>query len=125
MRPTFSSRTLLVSVLSSIVPAVGLAQSRHAISFHLGRNDALPTEATRGGSTRAAGPVVTSIDEAGWQGVLGVRAGGALALGRVDRTANNADGSMTATRPRKPINATCQPAWVISVCASGDASTRL
>jgi hypothetical protein len=86
MRPTISSRTLLVSVLSSIVPGAGLAQSRHAIAFHLGRNDALPTEATLGG-----------LSYTSWAGVLGVRAGGSLALGRVDRTANNADGTLKIT----------------------------
>jgi cell wall-associated NlpC family hydrolase len=87
MRPTISSRTLLVSVLSSLlVPGAGLAQSRHAIAFHLGRNDALPTEATLGG-----------LSYTSWAGAFGVRASGALALGRVDRTANNADGTVKIT----------------------------
>ena len=40
------------------------------------------------------------------------------------RPAKIAAGSITATRPRKPISATCQPAVEISVCASGDAITR-
>jgi hypothetical protein len=39
------------------------------------------------------------------------------------RPAKMAAGSITATRPRKPISATCQPAVEISVCASGDAIT--
>lgn len=86
MRPTISSRALLVSVLSSLVPAAGLAQSRHALAFHLGRNDALPTETTLGG-----------LSYTSWAGVLGVRGSGALALGRVDRTANNADGTVKIT----------------------------
>lgn len=86
MRPTISSRALLVSVLSSLAPAAGLAQSRHAIAFHLGRNDALPTETTLGG-----------LSYTSWAGVLGVRGSGALALGRVDRTTNNADGTFKIT----------------------------
>src|ERR1700754_1158026 len=40
------------------------------------------------------------------------------------RPAKIADGSNTATRPRKPISAICQPAVEISVCASGEAITR-
>src|SRR4051794_5180843 len=40
------------------------------------------------------------------------------------RPAKIAAGSITATRPRKPIKATCQPAVEISVCASGDAITK-
>lgn len=40
------------------------------------------------------------------------------------RPAKIAAGSITATKPRKPISATCQPAVEISVCASGDAITR-
>src|ERR1700712_1414729 len=40
------------------------------------------------------------------------------------RPAKNAAGSITATSPRKPISATCQPAVVMSVCANGDAITR-
>jgi hypothetical protein len=86
MRPTISSRTLLVSVLSSFLPAIGLTQSRHAIAFHLGRSDALPTETTLGG-----------LSYTSWAGMLGVRGSGALALGRVDRTANNADGTLKVT----------------------------
>jgi cell wall-associated NlpC family hydrolase len=86
MWPTISSRALLVSVLSSLVPAAGFAQSRHAIAFHLGRNDALPTEATLGG-----------LSYTSWAGVLGVRGSGSLALGRVDRAANNADGTLKIT----------------------------
>jgi hypothetical protein len=86
MRPTILSRTLLVSVLSALVPAAALAQSRHAIGFHLGRNDALPTETTLGG-----------LSYTSWAGVLGVRGSGALALGRVDRTASNADGTLKIT----------------------------
>src|SRR5688572_16561264 len=86
MRPTISTRTLLVSVLSSLVPAAVLAQSRHAIAFHLGRNDALPTETTLGG-----------LSYTSWAGMLGVRGSGALALGRVDRTTNNADGTLKIT----------------------------
>jgi len=86
MRPTISSRALLVSVLSSLVPAAVFAQSRHAIAFHLGRNDALPTETTLGG-----------LSYTSWAGMLGVRGSGALALGRVDRTTNNADGTLKIT----------------------------
>src|SRR5688572_4044123 len=86
MRPTISSRALLVSVLSSLAPAAGFAQSRHAIAFHLGRNDALPTETTLGG-----------LSYTSWAGMLGVRASGALALGRVDRTSNNTDGTLKIT----------------------------
>src|ERR1700704_6675568 len=40
------------------------------------------------------------------------------------RPAKMAAGSITATRPRKPISATCQPAVEINVCASGEAITR-
>jgi cell wall-associated NlpC family hydrolase len=86
MRPTILSRTLLVSVLSVLAPAVALAQSRHAIAFHLGRNDALPTETTLGG-----------LSYTSWAGVLGVRGSGALALGRVDRTTSNGDGTLKIT----------------------------
>src|SRR4051794_13243563 len=39
------------------------------------------------------------------------------------RPAKIAAGSITATRPRKPISAVCQPAVEISVCASGEAIT--
>src|ERR1700709_1777216 len=39
------------------------------------------------------------------------------------RPAKIAAGSITATRPRKPISAICQPAVEISVCASGEAIT--
>src|ERR1700704_4321078 len=38
------------------------------------------------------------------------------------RPAKIAAGSITATRPRKPISATCQPAVEISVCANGGAT---
>ena len=86
MRPILSSRTVLIFALSSLVPAVAIAQSRHAIAFHLGRNDALPTEATLGG-----------LSYTSWAGMLGVRGSGALSLGRVDRTASNADGTMKIT----------------------------
>src|SRR3954447_20445442 len=39
------------------------------------------------------------------------------------RPAKIAAGSITATKPRNPISATCQPAVEISTCASGDAIT--
>jgi hypothetical protein len=86
MRPTISSRTLLVSVLASLAPTVGLAQLSHSIGFHLGRSDALPTETTLGG-----------LSYTSWAGMLGVRGSGALALGRVDRTNDNVDGTLKIT----------------------------
>ena len=86
MRPILSSRTVLIFALSSLVPAVAIAQSRHAIAFHVAQNDALPTEATLGG-----------LSYTSWAGMLGVRGSGALSLGRVDRTANNADGTLKVT----------------------------
>ena len=86
MRPIISSRTVLTFALSSLVPAVAVAQSRHAIAFHLGRNDALPTESTLGG-----------LSYTSWTGILGVRGSGALALGRVDKTSNNVDGTLKIT----------------------------
>lgn len=86
MRPILSSRSILILALSSLVPVVAIAQSRHAIAFHLGRNDALPTETTLGG-----------VSYTSWTGMLGVRGSGALSLGRVDRTANNADGTLKIT----------------------------
>ena len=86
MRPILSSRTVLIFALSSLIPVAAIAQSRHAIAFHLGRNDALPTENTLGG-----------LSYTSWAGMLGVRGSGALSLGRVDRTANNADGTTKIT----------------------------
>jgi hypothetical protein len=85
MRPLLSSIALPAFALSSLVPPV-VAQSRHAIGFHVGRNDALPRELTLGG-----------LSYTSWAGVLGVRGSGALALGRVDRTASNTDGTMKIT----------------------------
>ena len=85
MRPTISSYAVLVSVLS-FAPVAGIAQSRHAIAFHLGRNDALPLETTLGG-----------ISYTSWAGILGVRASGALGLGRVERTPTNSDGTLKIT----------------------------
>jgi hypothetical protein len=85
MRPILSSIALPAFALSSLVP-LAVAQSRHAIAFHLGRNDALPREATLGG-----------LSYTSWAGILGVRASGALALGRVDRTASNTDGTLKIT----------------------------
>jgi hypothetical protein len=85
MRPTLSSRSLLVSVLTSVAPGVALAQS-HGIGFHLGRNDALPTETTLGG-----------LSYTSWAGALGVRASGAMSLARVNRTDNNVDGTLKIT----------------------------
>jgi cell wall-associated NlpC family hydrolase len=85
MRPILSSIALPAFALSSLVP-LALAQSRHAIAFHLGRNDALPREATLGG-----------LSYTSWAGILGVRASGALALGRVDRTVSNTDGTLKIT----------------------------
>lgn len=85
MRPTISSCAVLVSVLS-LAPVAGVAQSRHAIAFHLGRNDALPLETTLGGMSYTS-----------WAGILGVRASGALGLGRVERTATNSDGTLKIT----------------------------
>jgi hypothetical protein len=102
MRPTTLSRTLLVSVLSSLVPAAVLAQSRHAIAFHLGRNDALPTEATLGG-----------LSYTSWAGVLGVRGSGALALGRVDRTTTNSDGTVKITAWTADADAILSPFRVL------------
>ena len=85
MRPTLSSRSLLVSVLASVAPAAGLAPS-HGIGFHLGRNDALPMETTLGG-----------LSYTSWAGALGVRASGAMSLARVNRTDNNVDGTLKIT----------------------------
>lgn len=85
MRPTLSSRSLLVSVLASLAPATGLAQS-HAIGFHLGRDDALPMETTLGG-----------LSYTSWAGSFGVRASGAISLARVNRTDNNVDGTLKIT----------------------------
>ncbi len=86
MRPILSSRAVLIFALSSVFPVTGIAQSRHAIAFHLGRNDALPTEATLGG-----------LSYTSWAGMLGVRGSGAMSLGRVDRTPNNEDGTTKIT----------------------------
>jgi hypothetical protein len=86
MRPILSSRALLIFALSSVFPVTGVAQSRHAVAFHLGRNDALPTEATLGG-----------LSYTSWAGMLGVRGSGAVSLGRVDRTPNNEDGTTKIT----------------------------
>jgi cell wall-associated NlpC family hydrolase len=86
MRPTISSRTLFVSLVASLAPTVGRAQVSHAIGFHLGRSEALPTETTLGG-----------LSYTSWAGVFGVRGSGAFALGRVDRTADNADGTLKIT----------------------------
>ena len=86
MRPTFSSSSLLLFALSSFIPVAANAQSRHAIAFHVGRNDASPTETTLGG-----------LSYTSWAGILGVRGSGALSLGRVDRTTNNADGTLKIT----------------------------
>lgn len=85
MRPILSSIALPALALSSLVPAVH-AQSRHGVGFHVGRNDALPQEATLGGFSYTS-----------WAGVLGVRGSGALALGRVDRTSSNTDGTLKIT----------------------------
>src|SRR5688572_19397848 len=86
MRPTFSSSTVLFFALASLIPAGALAQSRHAIAFHLGRNDALPMETTLGG-----------LSYTSWAGMLGVRGSGAVSLGRVDRTTTNDDGTLKIT----------------------------
>jgi hypothetical protein len=86
MRPTISSRTILVSLVASLAPAVGRAQVSHAIGFHLGRSDALPTETTLGG-----------LSYTSWAGVFGVRGSGALSLGHVGRTSNNVDGTLKIT----------------------------
>jgi cell wall-associated NlpC family hydrolase len=87
MRPAISPRTLLVSALSLLAPAAaGLAQSSHAIAFHVGRDDALPMEATMGGLSYTT-----------WSGSLGVRASGSLALGQVNQTENNVDGTWKIT----------------------------
>ena len=85
MRPTFSSRSLLVSVLASLAPSAGLAQS-HGIGFHLGRDDALPMETTLGG-----------LSYTSWAGSFGVRASGAMSLARVNRADNNVDGTLKIT----------------------------
>src|SRR5918996_263748 len=85
MRPTLSSRSLLVSVLASLAPVAGFAQS-HGIGFHLGRDDALPMETTLGG-----------LSYTSWAGSFGVRASGAMSLARVNRTDNNADGTLKIT----------------------------
>jgi hypothetical protein len=103
MRPTILSRTLLVSVLSSLAPAAALGQSRHAIAFHLGRNDALPTEVTLGG-----------LSYTSWAGMLGVRGSGALALGRVDRTTDN-DGTVKITAWTADADAILSPFRVLPV----------
>ena len=103
MRPTISSRVLLVSVLSFLGPAGALAQSRHALGFHLGRNDALPTETTLGG-----------LSYTSWAGMLGVRGSGAMALGRVDRTANNADGTLKITAWTADADVILSPFRVLS-----------
>ncbi|MGQ0715469.1 MAG: C40 family peptidase [Gemmatimonadaceae bacterium] len=86
MRPILSSRSLLVPALAALVPITALAQTRHALGFHVGRNDALPTETTLGG-----------LSYTSWAGSFGVRASGAIALGRVDRTDNNVDGTTKIT----------------------------
>lgn len=87
MRPALPSRTLLVSALSLLAPAAaGLAQSSHAIAFHIARDDALPAEATLGG-----------ISYTTWSGSLGVRASGSMALGQVNQTENNIDGTWKIT----------------------------
>lgn len=86
MRPILSSRALLIFALSSLLPLAASAQSRHAIAFHLGRNDALPTETTLGG-----------LSYTSWAGMLGVRGSGAMSLGRFDRTATNEDGTWKIT----------------------------
>lgn len=85
MRPTLSSRALLVSILGSLVPCAGLAQS-HGIGFHLGRDDALPLETTLGG-----------LSYTSWAGSFGVRASGAMSLARVNRTDNDVDGTLKIT----------------------------
>ena len=86
MRPTTLSRALLLFAFSSLIPLTATAQSRHAIAFHVGRNDASPTETTLGG-----------LSYTSWAGILGVRGSGALALGRVDRTSSNTDGTLKIT----------------------------
>jgi hypothetical protein len=86
MRPILSSRALLTFALSSLLPIAAFAQSRHAIAFHLGESDALPTETTLGG-----------LSYTSWAGMLGVRGSGAMSLGRVDRTATNEDGTLKIT----------------------------
>jgi len=86
MRPIFSSRALLTFALSSLLPLAASAQSRHAIAFHLGESNALPTENTLGG-----------LSYTSWAGMLGVRGSGAVSLGRVDRTASNEDGTLKIT----------------------------
>jgi hypothetical protein len=85
MRPTLSSRSLLVPVLASLAPVAGLAQT-HGIGFHVGRNDALPMETTLGG-----------LSYTSWAGSFGVRASGGLSLGRVNRTDDNVDGTVKIT----------------------------
>ncbi len=85
MRPTLSSRALLVSAVASLVPAAGFAQT-HGIGFHLGRDDALPMETTLGG-----------LSYTSWAGSFGVRASGAMSLARVNRTDDNVDGTLKIT----------------------------
>src|SRR5688500_9142157 len=85
MRPILSSIALIVFALFSLAP-VARAQSRHAIAFHLGQSDALPTETTLGG-----------LSYTSWAGMLGVRGSGGLSLGRVDRTSTNEDGTLKVT----------------------------
>ena len=86
MRPILSSRALLTFALSSLFPLSMSAQSRHAIAFHLGESEALPTETTLGG-----------LSYTSWSGMLGVRGSGAMSLGRVDRTPTNEDGTLKIT----------------------------
>jgi hypothetical protein len=86
MRPAIPSRTLLVFALSFMAPAAAGAQSSHAIAFHVGRDDALPVESTLGGLSYTT-----------WSGSLGVRASGSLALGQVEQTENNIDGTWKVT----------------------------
>ena len=86
MRPILSSCALLIFALLSGFPVLALAQSRHAVAFHVGRNDALPTETTLGG-----------LSYTSWAGMLGVRGSGAMSLGRVDRTPTNEDGTTKIT----------------------------
>jgi cell wall-associated NlpC family hydrolase len=106
MRPILSSIALIVFALSSLAP-IAAAQSRHAIAFHLGRNDALPTETTLGG-----------LSYTSWAGVLGVRGSGALSVGRVDRTANNADGTLKITAWTADADVIFSPFRILPVSAT-------
>lgn len=86
MRALPWSRSLLLVGIAATAPCLAAAQSRHAVGFHVGRNDALPLETTLGG-----------LSYTSWAGVFGVRASGAMSLGTVDRSATNSDGTLKIT----------------------------